>query len=225
MRPDQVIIYLIDPSRINDSRAHLTEEETERANCFRSQKDADHWAACRTGLRLALAPSCGVKPEEVPIWYGTNGKPMLAPPFAHLHFNLSHCSDLALVAVAATPVGIDIERSDRAPELLGCEETFCHPDEQTSLPPENESRAAFLLEIWTSKESVLKALGTGFFLPPEEVMIHWESIPGAASSSHEPALLADLRTHRLGHAALANHTAFVTASAQVTDITFNTDFI
>lgn len=225
MRPDQVIIHLIDPSKVREAHAYLTAEETERATRFRSKKDSNHWAACRAGLRQILAKVCGIPPKEVPIAVGPNGKPLLGHPFAHLHFNLSHCSDLALVAIASTPVGIDIERSDRAPDLLGCEETFCHPDEQAELPHENEPRANFLLDIWTSKESALKALGTGFFLPPEEVMIQRKTIPGSASSHHSPALLADLRIHRLEHAALADHTAFVSVSTRVTEIIFNTDFI
>ena len=225
MRPDQVIIHLIDPARIRDGRVHLTGEEKARATKFRSQADSDHWAACRTGLRLVIAQACGMDPKDVPITLGPNGKPLLGPPLGHLHFNLSHCSDLALVAVAASPVGIDLERSDRAPELLGCEETFCHPEELTALPQEQEPRATSLLEIWTAKESVLKALGTGFFLPPEEVTIHWEFDTGRASSVHEAALLADLRIYRLGHAALVGHTAFLSASARVKEITFNTDFI
>lgn len=225
MRPDQVIIHLIDPSRIKDSHAHLSEAEKTRAASFRSPVDSVHWAACRAGLRLTLAQACGIDPKRVPIILGPNGKPLLDHPFTHLHFNLSHCTDLALVAVASAPVGIDIERSDRSHDLLGSEESFCHPDELTDLPLENDPRALTLLEIWAAKESVLKALGTGFFLPPEELAIQWEISPANASSPHEAALLANLRIHRLGHAALADYTAFLTAATQVTDITFNTDFI
>lgn len=225
MRPDQVIIHLIDPTRIREVHTHLTREETERASRFRSRKDSTHWADCRAALRIALAKACGIDPKEVPISLGPNGKPLLDHPFAHLHFNLSHCIDFALVAVAATPVGIDIERSDRASDLLGCEETFCHPEERMALPPERESHSTFLLDIWTAKESVLKALGTGFFLPPEEVMIRLDTAQGTASSVHCPALLADLHIHRLVHPALVDHTAFVSTSRRVTEIMFNTDFI
>ena len=225
MRSDQVIIHLIDPTRIREIHTHLTAEETERASRFRSHKDSTHWAACRAGLRIALAKACAINPKDVPISVGPNGKPLLDPPFTHVHFNLSHCSDLALVAIAGTPVGIDIERSDRGPDLLGCEETFCHAGERMALPAEREPRSMFLLDIWTAKESVLKALGTGFFLPPEEVEIRFDTTPVTALSPHRPTLSQNLHIHRLGHPALADHTAFVSTSPRVIEILFNTDFI
>jgi len=224
MRPDQVIIHLIDPMRIKDARDHLTDAEKERAASFRSQNDADHWAACRAGLRMVLAQACGIAPNEVPISVGDHGKPALDPPFAHVHFNLSHCRDLALVALAANPVGIDIERSDRSPDLLGCEETFCHPEEIAALPTGQDDRATVLLEIWTAKESALKALGTGFLLPPDEVRIGLETTPGTASSVQEP-LLRKLGIHRLSHPVLRDHTAYLATSTTVDGITYQTDFI
>lgn len=224
MRPDQVIIHLIDPMRIKDARVHLTKVEKERATSFRSQNDADHWAACRAGLRLVLAEVCGNAAGDVPISVGAHGKPVLDPPFAHVQFNLSHCRDVALVALAANPVGIDIERSDRAPDLLGCEETFCHPEEIAALPTGQDDRATLLLEIWTAKESALKALGTGLLLPPDEVLVGLETTPGTASSIHEP-LLRKLGIHRLLHPALRDHTAYLTTSTTVAEITYQTDFI
>lgn len=224
MRPDQVIIHLIDPNRITDARAHLTDAELTRAASFRSQTDSDHWAACRAGLRLALGQACGVPAKDIPIAISPHGKPLLDPPFIHVQFNLSHCRDLALVAIAATPVGIDIERSDRASDLPGCEETFCHPEEIAALPTGQHYRATALLDIWTAKESALKALGTGFLLPPDEVVISLETTPGSAASVHEP-LLGELRIHRLHHAMLADHTAYLATSAAVIDITYQTDFI
>ena len=126
---------------------------------------------------------------------------------------------------SAVAFAVALHGSDRGSDLLGCEETFCHPDERMVLPAEREPRATFLLDIWTAKESVLKALGTGFFLPPEEVMIHLDTTPGTASSVHCRALLADLHIHRPGHAALADHTAFVSTSTRIKEIIFNTDFI
>lgn len=224
MRPDQVIIHLIDPSRITNARAHLTDAELTRAASFRSQADSDHWAACRAGLRLALGQTCWITPKEVPIAINPHGKPLLDPPFAHVQFNLSHCRDLALVAIAATPVGIDLERSERAADLLGCEETFCHPEEIVSLLAGRHDRSTALLDIWTAKESALKALGTGFLLPPDEVMIGLETTPGSAASVHEPQL-GELRIHRLHHAMLADHTAYLAISAAVPNITYQTDFI
>jgi 4'-phosphopantetheinyl transferase len=225
MRPDQVTIHLIDPSRVIDVAGYLTAEEKSRAAGFRFEADSRHWAACRTALRLVLAEACGTAPNEIPITLGANGKPVLGDPFSHLHFNLSHCRDLALVAMATEPVGIDLERSDRAMDLIGCETTFCHPNELEGLPADQEARAMSLLEIWTAKESVLKALGTGFLLPPEEISIELGEEAGRASSCHGLAHLSSLRIHRLRHSALYDHTAFMAAPASIGKISFRTDLI
>lgn len=168
-------IHLIHPAEIlrDDAWKNLTEEEKQRAAKFRFEKDATHWAACRSELRRILAAELSIShPSEVPITESTFGKPMLAAPFDFLHFNLSHCTDLALLIVSREcPVGIDLEPLDRAHELLECESSFCHPREISKLPTEKIQRAQELLKLWTAKEAALKALGTGLSISPDLIWI------------------------------------------------------
>ncbi len=174
MTPGEVIIHRVYPHCMDPGSAAvcLTEEEKSRAERFHFAKDSIHWANCRASLRQILGRQIGLPPSEVPLVFAEFGKPLLAAPFDWLHFNLSHCPDLAVVALCLDgPVGIDLEAFERASGLLDCETSFCHPEEIRTLPADAAARAAQLLRIWTAKEAVLKSLGTGLSHPPEDVRI------------------------------------------------------
>lgn len=203
-----VAIHRILPGEFPPDRAAeiLSRDELDRAARFHFPADRDRWMNWRAALRTILAPHLHCEPHEVPIQLTDLGKPFVAAP---LHFNLTHCDDLALLAVATDgPVGIDLESRTRATDLLGCEETFCHPLEIEALPLK---RAATLLQIWTAKEAVLKSLGTGLSLAPDTVRIVFNAAGGHAISDPPVAGMADQRLRFLAHPALANYQAVVSA--------------
>jgi 4'-phosphopantetheinyl transferase len=184
----------------------LSPDERVRAASFIYSKHATHWIACRSFLRQVLGKVIHVPPAEVPLVISAEGKPELAEPFDYLRFSLSHCERLALVALSVDgPVGVDIEPFERGAELPGCESTFCHPEEIVGLPADPEARGRRLLELWTCKEALLKALGTGFLHPPESIRIHNS---GALSDVSFPGIDGQ-HLQRLEHPALAGHCATV----------------
>lgn len=209
MNPDSVIIHFL---TADEPAVFLTDAEALRAASFRFPQDAERWRSWRSGLRRVLGESIGIHPLEVPLVFGGLGKPALAAPFERLHFSLSHCNELALAALCeAGPVGIDLEPLVRASELLGCEESFCHPEEIRHLPAEKAARGLELLEIWTAKESLLKAIGTGLSHPPEKVRIQ-----GATATSG--SLLAGIERlviHRLRHPMLSDYSAALSVCSAV----------
>lgn len=205
--PGHVTVIVVDPALIPEesTTACLSAAEQEQAARFHFEKDARHWRACRTALRRILGAALEFAPADLSFHLGAHGKPHLPPPRHGLHFNLSHCRDLALVALCQTgPVGINLEPADRAPTLIGCEPAFCHPDEIAQFPTSPDERAARLLDLWTSKESLLKALGTGLSLPPESVSL-------ATGNASDHPLLRDFTIHRLDHPRLRDHIARLAA--------------
>jgi phosphopantetheinyl transferase len=210
MTPGTVSIHVIPPElrSANAGWLFLSPTERVRAASFVFPKHAAHWVACRAAMRRILGHLVHVPPAELPVVVSDLGKPGLAEPFDSLHFSLTHCEDLALLAVCGDgPVGVDVEPSSRASELIDCESTFCHPSEIDSLPAEPAGRGARLLELWTAKEALLKALGTGFMQPPETVRIHSDT----ASSDAPLAGIDDQVIHRLAHPALEGYCAAVSA--------------
>lgn len=211
-RPGRATVLVIDPAR--EIVRHLDPAERAAAARFHFEHDARRWSACRSALRRILGEALGLAPLAVPLVFGAHGKPLLAPPHHGLHFNLSHCHDLALLALGQDgPLGIDLEAADRAPSLLGCETAFCHPEEIARLPGPDTARAAALLDLWTAKEAALKALGTGMSLAPQSVALD----PAGRHISGHPGL-STLRLHRLDHPSLARHVACIALPAGTTAI-------
>lgn len=216
-----VTVHIVSPAEIPLESALdcLNPDEIARAGRFRFEPDADHWMACRAHLRIILGQAIWRSPREVPLIFSEYGKPALAPPYHFLHFNLSHCHDLAVIAMSLDgPVGIDLEATGRAPDLLECEATFCHPAEILALPDERENRSCQLLRIWTAKEALLKALGTGLSHPPESVRILFGNPIGTGISERPLAGIEDQRLHEPLHARLGDYQTFVSAPSSVTRI-------
>lgn len=90
------------------------------------------------------------------VYYGAYGKPYLKNgPF----FSLSHCKTaVAVVIDEEQEIGIDIE-SERHAEQALIERTM-NKKEQALIAASNNPDAAFT-DLWTQKEAVLKARGTG----------------------------------------------------------------
>ena len=187
----------------------LTGDDLLRAASFRFETDRIRWLACRAGLRRILAAATGKEPADLPLVANPFGKPLLAPPFDSLHFNLSHCGNLAVLAVSRDgPVGVDIEPLERAAELLEVIDGFCHPLEVAELPG-GPAATLRLLEIWTAKEALLKALGTGFATAPESVRTMFTG-DGITASTDDPSLRLDgFVAHRIEDPRLAGHLAMV----------------
>jgi 4'-phosphopantetheinyl transferase len=208
MREGTVTIHLIRQGAAASPDV-LTIDERSRAASFRFEADRANWIACRAALRRILATATGLAPENVPLVTNAFGKPMLSPPFEALHFNLSHCDDLAVVAVSLDgPVGIDIEALARAAELEEAMKGFCHPQEIAELPC-GPDRSFRLLEIWTAKEALLKALGTGFSTAPEGVRLSFTEDVIIPSSTEKSPDMGELTVQRVVAPRLAAHMAMV----------------
>lgn len=146
----------------------LSADEHARALRYSVEPPAQQFRRCRIALRLLLARYLHCAPGEVIFRYPPTGKPELArsakaPP---LHFNVSHCRRRALVAVAAGPVGIDLEFVHRDGEAVSeLIDLVCHPDEKRALGRlPVDQRAPCFYRLWTRKEAYCKARGTGLQL-------------------------------------------------------------
>lgn len=224
MSGPRVKIHLISPENAppQDPALCLTEEELARARRFHSPDDAAAWIRCRAALRKILAKDLGIPARSIPLIYSEFGKPMLAAPYDFLHFNLSHCRELAILASSRDgPLGIDLEPMARTTDLLGCESSFCHPAEISNLADEKVARSRELLRIWTAKEALLKALGTGLSFPPEKLQIIFKNPEIEILTALPLDGLDSQRIIALSHPKLSNYSAFLAYSPQDFDSEIN----
>ncbi len=98
------------------------------------------------------------------IGFGENGKPYLKN--SQTHYNIAHSGNYVVMAVSDVEVGVDIERIDE--EALDAAR-ICFTPLECNLVKENHTDKFF--EIWTAKESIMKATGRGFTLLPESFTV------------------------------------------------------
>ncbi len=134
---------------------------------------SDRERLLHAGSALLLSEVLGIADESA-LRYGQDGKPS-AP--GHPPFSLSHAGELCVLAVNRggdpAPVGVDVEpvRPRRLAALL----RILVPAERdwvAGAPSEDEAMRRFL-RLWTLKESVSKAAGTGF----KEDLRHLDVLP------------------------------------------------
>lgn len=102
------------------------------------------------------------------------GKPMLVD-FPGVHFSLSHSGTMAACAVAACPVGIDVQKFAGIRDKIS---SRCYtPEEQNYWKTAENPEKAFY-RLWSLKESFVKMLGVGLAFPFRNV----EFFPGLQSA-------------------------------------------
>ncbi|MBD3883318.1 4'-phosphopantetheinyl transferase superfamily protein [Phormidium tenue FACHB-886] len=143
--------------------AVLSADERQRADRYRRAQDRQHFVVGRARLRQVLGQYLAIDPAELQFGYGDRGKPFLVSA-PELQFNVSHSHGLALYAVRRDrQVGVDVEYLPRAlSEVEALAQRFFSPVEYKNLValPIAQRQLAFL-QLWTCKEAVLKAIGTG----------------------------------------------------------------
>jgi 4'-phosphopantetheinyl transferase len=165
----EVVVARLDPAaeETRSLQALLSDAERQRAERFRFAHHRRRFTVARARLREFLGARLGVRPEAVELAYGENGKPRLANDA--LHFNVSHCDDVAVFAFSKThEVGVDVEAIRPVREADAIAAQFFTERERaayTALTP--RVRILEFLRLWTRKEAFVKALGAGFSVPLE----------------------------------------------------------
>lgn len=168
-RPDDALYALLSPI--------LAEEENRRSRCFRRPDDRSSYVAAHALKRLLLQCATHMPVAEQRFRFSPYGKPFLIG--SDISFSISHTRGLAVVAIAwRCAVGVDVERitlafdSDvdwRGLRLLSAAEL--------DLIDRSENPHFSFLRLWTAKEAVSKAIGSGLAMPMEDIVI------GSASAS------------------------------------------
>lgn len=153
----------------------LAPDEHRRAARFAATRDRTRYVVARAVLRSLLARYLAVDPRDVPIGYGTDGKPEVGAslPLTGLEFNLAHSGHLALFAFArGRRVGIDVEAVRPVPDLDLVARHVCTPRERQYLDAlAGIERGAAFLRGWTRKEALAKGVGAGLRMGLERLEV------------------------------------------------------
>ncbi len=167
---DKVAVYAISAETVRQlnqtSLFRYMPERMKRAEKYRFERDR---LLCIGGGFL-MRHIVGIR-DESEIRHGRYGKPF-APGYPA--FNLSHSGEWCILAKGDCEIGMDIEKIDK--NNLPAAPTVYTPRELNWM---NEDPLERFYQLWTWKESLIKALGTGMFLEPKtfEVLPFIENQP------------------------------------------------
>lgn len=163
-------VYVCDISELLDFPGTQLLTQARHARMLRYYQAADKARCLAAGLMLRRV--LGAKQAQQ-IALTPLGKPYLS---GGPHFNLSHSGRKVVLLVSTDVAGVDIEQI--APYSDAVAKRVFTPREQAWLKRQ-ESDDAFY-RLWTGKESIMKALGLGFQLPPES----FEILPEQGMANH-----------------------------------------
>lgn len=148
----------------------LDGDETARSTRLANSKLKRRFVVAHTFMRRVLSLYAHQNAADLAFVRGEYGKPALVN--SQLHFNLSHSRDLAILAIAGKPVGIDVEFMEKHCEWKEIMQRFYTEIEVNKileLPLEKQYEA--FLKVWTRKEAHMKVTGQGLHLSPSEFTV------------------------------------------------------
>lgn len=168
---------ILDDVGLEQVATNLSAGEQRRRDGFHDRRAGHRWGRVRSVLRELLGSYTGVPPASLRFALNAYGKPVLP---GRVSFNVAHTSGLAVVAVARDiRVGTDVERIDPARASLLVADTFMSAAESNHLRTCGEdARAHEFFRLWTRREALIKARGTGWFDESSTTAVDGGGSPG-----------------------------------------------
>ncbi len=189
----------------------LDDEEKARWHRFPVPAPRRRFALCRAALRVNLAGRLACSSDRLSFGYGEHGKPyaLVDGRRAEAGFNVSHCGRNGLIVFASNDrIGIDVAERTPGRDLDGIGSMVYGPTERRLLSlASGQQKVRLFYRLWSMKEALIKALGSGFSLNPSRFEVPGAMLQGARSSlfrfPHAPSNswhLIDLGEHRFAAA-------------------------
>jgi 4'-phosphopantetheinyl transferase len=156
--------------------------ERERWAGYRRDADRDRFMVGCALAKTVIGACTGREPAEVSFDRTCRecGRPHGKPVLRHgtLEFSVAHSGDAVAVAVATSPVGVDVEQlTDRPHEVGGGDPAslarlvLAEPERLRLAAVDPPGQARAFLVAWARKEAVTKAKGDGLRAPFSEVVV------------------------------------------------------
>ncbi len=154
-----------DPAREAEAFAWLDREERSAwRRCLPGPRR--RFSLCRAALRAILCNRIDCRNDQLSFGLSSYGKPFAVVSGARspVSFNVSHSVSHGLVALApGGRIGVDIEERVPKRNLDVLIEAVMGPEERADLDAlRGAEKLRLFYRIWTFKEALIKALGTGF---------------------------------------------------------------
>ena len=143
----------------------ISAEERSQANKYYTSNLSDLYIISHGILRCILSYYTKQLPQEIEFIHNKYGKPFLKNH--NFQFNMSHSNDIVNYIIALDhKVGIDIEVHNNTLDIQEFSDLVFTPAEREFFTIlEAKERLKFFYNLWTKKESLIKACGQGLSYP------------------------------------------------------------
>ena len=182
-----VIHIDLDPDDVEETEAlaWLDQDEKERWRRFRIGQPRRQFAFCRAALRANLCGCLGCGNGHLSFGYLQHGKPfaIVGGKASAIRFNVSHSGTHGMIALGSQgQLGLDLEIRSARRDLDGAGAIAYGPNERAALAKAGGyGKVELFFKLWTIKEALIKAFGTGLSLHPAGFEIPLPMLRGANS--------------------------------------------
>ncbi|MGG2065341.1 4'-phosphopantetheinyl transferase superfamily protein [Bacillus sp. S14(2024)] len=125
-------------------------------------------------IRSLICQKYKINNEEIRFIYNEYGKPFVEN-LSDFHFNISHSGEWVVCATANSNVGIDIEKVSEIEALKLANEFFSEEEFYDLSNIDSDEQVNYFYDLWTLKESYIKTIGKGLYIPLNSFSIKKDS--------------------------------------------------
>ncbi len=163
----------------------LDNPELQRLDRLKVERAMRVLALCRAALRLLLSVRSGCRNRQISFDSSVRGKPIALVDGrpADMHFNVSHSGSHGFIAIGTHAcVGVDVEVRASGRDLEGIGRLVFGPNELRLLGGlTGQDQINLFYRLWSMKEALIKAPGTGFSIGPDSCEIPELMLRGASA--------------------------------------------
>jgi 4'-phosphopantetheinyl transferase len=185
LSPAQIHLWYVffdqvkDRSLLSQYELLLSDDERDRMRLFHFAKDRHRFLLTRVLVRTVLSRYAAISPSQWSFRLNPYGKPEIANDDSlarKISFNISHTESLVVLGVTReSALGIDTENVSLRPAPLEAADRFFSLDEVTALHALSaELKHERFFQLWTLKESYIKARGMGLSIPLNQFAFHFQ---------------------------------------------------
>ena len=153
---------------------------------FRKIRDAQNTLTGEVLVRWLVSKHTGLHNGDIHIARNSFGKPFVSGLY-NFYYNVSHSGCWVACAVDSSEVGVDVEEIKEI-DFAVAHSVFSTAEYHDLMDREESKRLPYFYELWTLKESYVKAIGKGLSepLPSFSMQLHNQDIYCTASSTQVP---------------------------------------
>ncbi|MDQ2087638.1 4'-phosphopantetheinyl transferase superfamily protein [Herbivorax sp. ANBcel31] len=165
--------YDMDKKLFEKALTYIPETKQDKIKRFLRYEDSVRSLIAEILIRKIVILKLKIKNDEIFFETGEYGKPYLKG-VDDFHFNISHSGKWVVCAISDRPVGVDVEKIKHL-DIKIADRFFSKKEIDDLYRLEESERLQYFFDLWTLKESYIKADGRGLYIPLSSISFKKEN--------------------------------------------------